>query len=93
MSQLEKRDRWLFGMVELINENVSFPILDIYGPIITKDKLLLWKEITEKIASVGSNKIILAGDFNANLETEEKYGGNNKKTREMDDFRDFFFLK
>ena len=89
MSLLEKHNHYLFGMVELINVNIYFPIFNIYGPIKIEEKILLWNEISTKIENVESNKIILAGDFNAILKLEGKSGSNGKRNRVMDGFKDF----
>lgn len=89
MSDLERFDHWLCGIVVNIQHNVSFPLINVYGPIKIVDKLKLWRDISSKIATLKSDKIIIARDFNAILDLDDKSGGLRMSNQVMEDFRDF----
>ncbi|XP_059077878.1 uncharacterized protein LOC131876479 [Cryptomeria japonica] len=67
----------------------GFPLFNIYGPIKIDEKLRVWSEIYEQLQLLEMHKVILAGDFNAILDIDDKEGGLRKSTRVMEDFREF----
>ncbi|XP_059076457.1 uncharacterized protein LOC131875799 [Cryptomeria japonica] len=67
----------------------GFPLFNVYGPIKRDDKLRVWTELHEQLLSLERKKAILAGDFNAILDIDDKEGGLRKSTRVMNDFREF----
>lgn len=72
-----------------LEDHFDFPLLNVYGPIRTEDKKELWNEIKNQMENVGLERIIMAGDFNALLELDDKEGGLRKSTQVMEDFRIF----
>lgn len=52
-------------LVEVTRFELMFGLLNVYGPTSTIDKKNIWDEITRKIGSLRSRKIVIAGDFNA----------------------------
>ncbi|XP_059067754.1 uncharacterized protein LOC131858517 [Cryptomeria japonica] len=56
---------------------------------VRKDKLRIWTEIHEQLISLEKEKAVLAGDFNAILDIDDKEGGLRKSTRVMEDVREF----
>lgn len=72
-----------------MEDQFDFPLLNVYGPIKTKDKKELWNEIKNQLENVGFERVIMAGDFNALLELDDKVGGLKKYTQVMEDFRLF----
>ncbi|XP_059064195.1 uncharacterized protein LOC131856423 [Cryptomeria japonica] len=68
---------------------IGFPLVNIYGPIKTNEKLRVWAEIYEQLQFLEKHKVILAGDFSAILDIDDKVGGLKKSTKVMGDFRKF----
>ena len=52
--------------------NLQTIIVNVYGPSLPADKLIVWKEISDFIHSMPLVNIIIGGDFNAILSMEEK---------------------
>lgn len=89
MTELEKSEHWTFGVVHSLIDNVVFPLVNVYGPTKTEEKAKVWKDISDKIDSGYKDRVIVAGDFNALLDLEEKKGGLLMSNKVMEDFRDF----
>ncbi|XP_059070557.1 uncharacterized protein LOC131860196 [Cryptomeria japonica] len=84
-------DFWMACSIKCKRTNLCFPLFNIYGPIRTEDKLRVWNEITIQ-ANLGElGKVIMAGDFNAILDFNDKVGGLRKPTKVMEDFREFVY--
>ncbi|XP_059073739.1 uncharacterized protein LOC131874401 [Cryptomeria japonica] len=89
VSDLERSNFWIFGVVRNLKDNVSIPLFNVYGPTKMIDKAKVWKDISDKIVTLNNDKVIVAGDFNALLELDDKKGGLRMNTRVMEDFREF----
>lgn len=76
-------------MVQISNFEISFLIINVYGPNSTQDKLKIWDALTQKIQSQQTQLIILGGDFNAVLNQNEKIGGISPPLRTIEDFTNF----
>ncbi|XP_059068633.1 uncharacterized protein LOC131859110 [Cryptomeria japonica] len=86
---ISKQENWMHCNIRFLQEDLEFSLFNVYGPTKTEEKKRVWKEISEQIKLVDSEKVIVAGDFNAILNNEEKYGGLRMNARVMEDFRDF----
>lgn len=58
----------------MLEFDVSFILINIYGPTSTNDKLKFWDKLSQLIQMQSSHQVILGGDFNAILNQEEKFG-------------------
>ncbi|XP_059067537.1 uncharacterized protein LOC131858342 [Cryptomeria japonica] len=84
-------DFWMACSIKCKRTNLCFPLFNIYGPIRTEDKLRVWNKITIQ-ANLGElGKVIMARDFNAILDFNDKAGGLRKPTKVMEDFREFVY--
>ncbi|XP_059071065.1 uncharacterized protein LOC131862713 [Cryptomeria japonica] len=86
---ITKQDNWMHCKARTLQEDLEFSLINVYGPTKTEEKKRVWKEITDQIRMFDSEKTIVAGDFNAILNNDEKCGGLRMNTRVMEDFRDF----
>lgn len=80
---------WMACRVVRLEDQFDFPLLNVYGPTKTEEKKEVWNEIIAQMESVGYDRVIMAGDFNALLELDDKVGGLKKSTQVMEDFRLF----
>ncbi|GLJ06421.1 hypothetical protein SUGI_0038700 [Cryptomeria japonica] len=87
--QLLRMTIGLLAMLSVDNLDLSFLLFNFYGPIKFEDKLMVWNEVAAQINMMGKDKAILAGDFNALLDMDEKVGGLRKPTKVMEDSREF----
>ncbi|XP_059068246.1 uncharacterized protein LOC131858814 [Cryptomeria japonica] len=85
----KKGENWMICNVYSIRENLEFPLINVYGPSKTADKTKVWNILTNKIKDLISDRVVVAGDFNALLDLDEKKGGLRMTNKVMDDFRDF----
>lgn len=69
--------------------DLHFWLINIYDPTSMLDMKNLWDELTRKISLNHSEKIILAGDFNAITSLSEKRGGVCPPSRVISDFSQF----
>eukprot|EP00253_Pinus_taeda_P017260 PITA_17260 len=67
---------WLRTHLNSKEENCEFIIYNVYIPNHYREKEQCWKELKENIDNEQNPNIILAGDFNLILHTNEKTGGN-----------------
>ncbi|GLJ11002.1 hypothetical protein SUGI_0140100 [Cryptomeria japonica] len=72
---INKQENWMHCKVRILQEDLEFSLLNVYGPAKTEEKKRVWKEIIDQIKMVESEKAIVAGDFNAILNNDEKFGG------------------
>ncbi|XP_059074842.1 uncharacterized protein LOC131874910 [Cryptomeria japonica] len=86
---ISKQENWMQCKVRVLQEDLVFSLFNVYGLTKIEEKKRVWKEISEQIRMVDSEKVIVAGDFNAILNNEEKTGGLRMNARVMEDFRDF----
>jgi hypothetical protein len=76
-------------MLLISNFEISFLLINVYGPNSTQDKLKLWDNLTQLIQSQQSQLVIIGGDFNAVLSQSEKIGGISPPTKTIQDFSQF----
>ncbi|GLJ17925.1 hypothetical protein SUGI_0314210 [Cryptomeria japonica] len=69
---IASHENWMACEIKGIGTNLQFPFFNVYGPTKTKDKLKVWREITMQASLVEKDKAIIAGDFNALLDVDEK---------------------
>lgn len=58
--------------VKLIACNSEFSLINVYGPTKIEGKVRVWKELSERIRIIGKVWLVVAGDFNAILDLNEK---------------------
>jgi len=70
---------------------VKVLIMNIYAPYSKKDKVLLWKEVKDKLASANCCIRCVIGDFNSVRKASERKGTNNRSVNncEIARFNDF----
>ena len=76
-------------MMKVVAYDISFILVNVYGPTATQDKSRLWGVITQFIQAQDSLQIIIGGDFNALLSQREKIGGIFPPPKMMQDFNYF----
>ena len=76
-------------MVSIQHYELSFHLINVYGPTPTSDKLSLWFTLTSSIQQLLDAKFIIAGDFNAFLHPRDKYGGIIPPPRAIQGFNVF----
>ncbi|GLJ39279.1 hypothetical protein SUGI_0801600 [Cryptomeria japonica] len=86
---IASHENWMACEIKDIGTNFHFPIFNVYGLTKTEDKLKVLREITVQASLVEKDKAIIVGDFNAQLDVDEKEGGLKKCSKVMEDFRDF----
>ncbi|GLJ28744.1 hypothetical protein SUGI_0566570 [Cryptomeria japonica] len=86
---ISKQENWMHCKVRILQEDLVFSLFNVYGLTKTEEKKRVWKEISDQIRMVDSEKVIVVRDFNALLNNEEKFGGLRMNARVMEDFKDF----
>lgn len=86
---LEKVEHWMICIVYSMKENLEFPLINVYGPTKTIDKSHVWNVLSNKIYDLGSDRIVVVGNFNALLDLDEKKGGLRMSNKVMEDICDF----
>ena len=76
-------------MLSIQHYELSFHLINVYGPTPTSDKLSLWLTLTSFIWKSVDAKIIISGDFNIILHPRDNYGGIIPPPRANYDFNDF----
>ncbi|XP_057871826.2 uncharacterized protein LOC131078174 [Cryptomeria japonica] len=89
VTPISSHENWMACEIKGIGTDLWFPIFNVYGLMKTEDKLKVWKEITIQANMGGIDRAIIAGDFNALLDVDEKEGGLKKCSKFMEDFREF----
>ena len=77
---------------QLININafdISFILINVYGPTSTFDKARLWESITHSLQMQDQQQVVIGGDFNALLDQSEKIGGIIPPSKTLQDFNAF----
>ncbi|GLJ38540.1 hypothetical protein SUGI_0785320 [Cryptomeria japonica] len=82
-------DHWMTCIIVCKQSNISYPLFNIYDPIKMEEKLKVWNEVFNQDSQLDYGKVIVAGDFNALLDIDEKVGGLWKPSKVIDDFREF----
>ncbi|GLJ08429.1 hypothetical protein SUGI_0088580 [Cryptomeria japonica] len=72
-----KQENWMHCKVRFLQEDMEFSLFNVYGSTKTEEKKRVWIEITDQIRMIDSEKAIVAGDFNALLNNEEKFGAHD----------------
>ncbi|XP_057862758.2 uncharacterized protein LOC131071075 [Cryptomeria japonica] len=85
----EMSNYWMVCRVELLMGDLEFPLINVYGPIKTEEKAKVSQDLSLHIQILGNDRVVIAEDFNAILDLDEKNGGLRKSNRIMEDFRDF----
>ena len=62
-------------MLSIQHYELSFHLINVYGPTPTSNKQSLWLTLTSFIQQSVDAKFIIAGDFNVILHPRDKYGG------------------
>ncbi|XP_057871955.1 uncharacterized protein LOC131078305 [Cryptomeria japonica] len=70
-----KMQNWMAGKVRALSLNIEFFIINVYGPIPTDKKRLVWQEIECFLNNQDEKHIIIGGDFNTILYSTDKSGG------------------
>ncbi|XP_059064902.1 uncharacterized protein LOC131856952 [Cryptomeria japonica] len=70
-----KIQNWMAGKVRALSLNLEFIIINVYGPIPTDKKRLVWQEIEHFLNNQDEKHIIIGGDFNTILYSTDKSGG------------------
>ncbi|XP_059073464.1 uncharacterized protein LOC131874214 [Cryptomeria japonica] len=78
-------DHWMACIIVCKQSNISYPLFNIYGPNRTEEKLKVFNQASQ----LDTGEVIVAGDFNALLDIDEKVGGLRKPTKVMEDFQEF----
>ncbi|GLJ48806.1 hypothetical protein SUGI_1029200 [Cryptomeria japonica] len=86
---LEKAENQMMCYVFYFKENLEFPLFNVYGPTKTMEKVHVWSVLSEKIIFLNNKRLVVAGDFNALLDLDEKKGGLRISNKVMEDFWDF----
>ncbi len=74
----------------MLDFDVSFTLINVYGPTSTEDKLKIWDKLSVLIQLQNSHQVILGGDFNSILNQNEKAGGICPLIKTIQDFAQFF---
>ncbi|XP_057837189.2 uncharacterized protein LOC131047335 [Cryptomeria japonica] len=80
---------WMACNIRCKSGGIGFPLFNIYGSIKIDEKLRVWSEIYDQLQLLEMHKVIMARDFNAILDIDDKEGGLGKSTKVMEDFREF----
>lgn len=88
VSMLRKEDSWMVGEVASVDSDCKFYLFHVYGPV-KKEEKKLWLSLTEEIKSIGANKVIIGGEFNAISYLSEKNRSLKKINRVIQNFMDF----
>ena len=62
-------------MLSIQHYELSFHLINVYGPTPTSDKLSLWLTLTSFIQQSIDAKFIISSDFNAIFHPRDTYGG------------------
>lgn len=62
--------------------NLSFWLINVYGPTSTIYKKRLWDNLTNSLDSISEEKVIITGDFNATFLLDERRHSPTPKTME-----------
>lgn len=72
---LSLNNNWISSKVQSLKSNLSFILINVYGPTSSLEKRIVWDEISRFLREHQNNLIILGGDFKTILNM-------NKKTRD-----------
>lgn len=80
---------WMACKVRSLISNLSFNLINVYGPLLCLQKKLVWLELDGILQNFQQEPSILGGDFNAILRLEDKKGGFGKVLQSQKDFCSF----
>lgn len=83
---LANHTHWQSGRISCLQNNTSFILINIYGPISTNSKRYVWGELDTFMLQDTEQNYILGGDFNTISSLTEKIGGEQTITRARIDF-------
>lgn len=89
--QIEKIDsnrNWLLVSVKLLSFNISFLLINVYGPISSASKRAFWADLDSVISLNQNQHIFFGGDFNSIRSLKDKRGGITRLGRPHQDFND-----
>ncbi|XP_057838646.2 uncharacterized protein LOC131048627 [Cryptomeria japonica] len=89
ISPIASNSNWMIVRVSSMGRQEDFPLINVYIPIKTREKARVWGEILDDFNRLNLDTVIVAGDFNAILDIDDKLGGLRKSSKVMMDFRDF----
>ena len=84
---IQKDNNW--QMLHISTFDISFILINVYGPSSSKDKACLWETITHSIQIQELQQVVIGGDFNALLSQVEKIGGIIPPPKTLQDFNCF----
>lgn len=68
---------WITAKVISVTSNLSFSIVNVYGPTSIGDKLAIWNKISNLFFVDPFENFILGGDFNTILDVSEHKACSN----------------
>lgn len=75
--------------VSSTKNNLQIIVINVYGPTLAIEKLVVWNEINTFLSTLQNENIIIGGDFNTILKRDEKYGEIQTIPRATKDFREW----
>ena len=69
--------------------DISFILINVYGPTSILDKACLWESITHYLQMQDQQRTVIQGDFNALLDQSKKVGGIMPPSKTLQDFNAF----
>ena len=70
---LHQESNW--QLIHITAFDISFILINVYGPASTLDKACLWESITHSLQMQDQQQVVNGGDFNALLAHSKKIGG------------------
>ena len=84
---LSLNNNWVSCKCHSLKSNLSFIIINVYGPCINLEKRRVWNEISNFLFFNQNEMIIIGGDFNTILDPKEKIGGSSFLSNSSKDFK------
>ena len=84
---LRQESNW--QVIHITAFDISFLLINVYGPASTLEKACLWESITQFLQLQDQQQIVIGGDFNALLAQSEKIGGIIPPSKILQDFNAF----
>lgn len=70
---LRQESNW--QVIHITAFDISFILINVYGPASTLEKDFLWESLTHFPQLQDQQHVVIGGDFNALLDQSEKMGG------------------
>lgn len=90
MNIISLNNNWICSMVNSVKSDLKFILCNIYGPVNTFEKNIVWKEISNCLVNFQNIPIILGGDFNTILNLNEKTGGILRTSQAIKEFKEWY---